>query len=281
MRHLMAAVVTLALAAAPVLAQEAADWDARLGAVKGDVVVYAAGGDADGVSGEEGMPLDAGDRVVTAEGASAEVVLDGGSLITVREGSDFKLDSVAKKDSAFTLALGSLLAKIQKLGEQRLSVRTGTAVAAVRGTEFGVEVEGEETHVGVFDEGKVDVSGAAGGPAELLIANQETRVAKGGKPLHAYQLQRLMRHRASMRGHGRRLAAIRKAWKALPPAQRQELRKKAIERMRERRKTILEKRKQGAERRQERRGGMNDNVRKEKERRERMRERVKRERRGN
>ncbi len=202
----------------------------------------------------EGMPLDAGDRVVTAEGASAEVVLDGGNLITLRESSDFKIEAAAKSDSVFSLAFGSLLAKISKLGENRMRVRTGTAVAAVRGTEFGVEVEGEQTHVGVFDEGKVEVSAADGGPAELLISNQETRVAKGAKPLGAYQLQRLMRHRALMRGHGRRLAALRKSWKALPPAQRQELRKKALERQRERRKEFLEKRKQGAERRQERRG---------------------------
>ena len=278
--RLLTVLLTLTLAAVPALAQEAADWDARLGVVKGEVTVYSADGGEDGASGEEGMPLEAGDRVVTAEGASAEIVLDGGSLVTLRESTDFKIESPAKADSVFHLAFGSILAKIQKLGEQKLRVRTGTAVAAVRGTEFGVEVEGDETHIGVFDEGKVDVSAADGGPAELLIANQETRVAKGAKPLHAYQLQRLMRHRALMRGHGRRLSAIRKNWRALPPAQRLELRKKALERMRERRRGMIEKRKQGMERRSERRGVMSDNMRKEKERRERFRNKV-RERRGN
>ena len=280
MMRLLAALLALSLSAAPALAQEAADWDARLGVVKGEVTVFSADGDENGASGEEGMPLEAGDRVVTAEGASAEVVLDGGNLVTLRESTDFKVENASKNDSVFHLALGSILAKISKLGEHKLRVRTATAVAAVRGTEFGVEVEGDETHVGVFDEGKVDVSAADGGPAELLIANQETRVVKGAKPLHAYQLQRLMRHRALMRGHGRRLAFIRKNWKALPPAQRLELRKKALERMRERRRGMLEKRKQGMERRQERRGVMSENVRKEKERRERFRNKV-RERRGN
>lgn len=283
MMRFHAVALLLALAAAPALAQDAADWDARLGSVRGEVTVFSAGGSTDGVAGEEDMPLEAGDRVVTAEGASAEVVLDGGSLITLRESSDFKVESPSKADASFSLAFGSLLAKIQKLAAGRFSVRTPSAVAAVRGTEFGVEVEGEETHVGVFDEGKVEVSEAAGGPAELLIANQETRVAKGAKPLHAYQLQRLMRHRALMRGHGRRLAAIRKRWKALPPAARQELRKKALERAGERRRTMLEKRKQGLERRQERRqerGGMSENARKDREKRERLRQRI-REKRGN
>lgn len=276
MRHLMAAVMTLALAASPALAQEeGADWDARLGAVKGDVTVYASG-DEEGAAGEEGMPLQAGDRVVTAEGSSAEVVLDGGSLITVREGSDFKLESAAKADSVFHLAFGSLLAKIQKLGAQSLRVRTPTAVAAVRGTEFGVEVEGEETHVGVFDEGKVEVAGDAGGPPELLIANQETRVAKGGKPLHAYQLQRMMRHRALMRGHGRRIAFIRKNWKNLPPGVRMELRKKAMERMKERRQRQQERRKQGMERRQERRKEFREQMKKDREKMERRREKARR-----
>jgi hypothetical protein len=220
------------------------------------------------------MPLQAGDRVVTAEGASAEVVLDGGSLMTLRESSDFKIESAAKADSVFHLAFGSLLAKIQKLGEQKLRVRTTTAVAAVRGTEFGVEVEGDETHVGVFDEGKVDVSGEGGGAPELLIANQETRVAKGGKPLHAYQLQRLMRHRAAMRGHGRRLAAIRRNWKALPAAQRAEVRKKALERMKERRKQLQERRKQGTDRRQERRQQFREQQKKDREKMEKRRQRA-------
>lgn len=279
MRYLIAAALTLTLSGAA-LAQDAADWDARLGAVKGEVTVYS-GGDEDGAAGEEGMPLDAGDRVVTAEGASAEVVLDGGSLITLREGSDFKIQSAAKADSVFTLTLGSLLAKIQKLGEQRMRIKTTTAVAAVRGTEFGVEVEDQDnTHVGVFDEGKVEVNTAdEAGTPELLISNQETKVSKGLRPMHAYQLQRFMRHRALMRGHGRRLAAIRRSWKALPPQQRMELRKKALERMRERRKEMLERREKlrdkGKERRAEKRAERKDQ-RKMRE----FREQVERRRRG-
>lgn len=252
MRMLTAAVMTLALCAAA-RAQDAAVWDARLGAVKGEVTVYSSG-DADGAAGEEGLPLAAGDRVVTGEGASAEVVLDGGSLFTLREGSDFQIEAAQKADSVFTLSAGSLLAKIQKLAEQKLRVRTTAAVAAVRGTEFGVELDGEETHVGVFDEGKVEVSGAAGGPAETLISNQETKVPKGGGPLHAHQLQRFTRHRALMRGHGRRLAAIRKQWKPLPPQQRLELRKRGLERGRGHHREMLERRRRESERRGEKRG---------------------------
>ncbi|MBI2387710.1 MAG: FecR domain-containing protein [Elusimicrobia bacterium] len=239
MKLIAAALALLLASAVPLRAQEE-KWDARLGAVSGDVTIVAADGSPD-ASGEAGMPLEEGDRVVVADGASAEVALDGGSLITVRENSDFKIEQAAKGDSTFFLSVGSLLAKIQKLGSQRLRVRTPTAVAAVRGTEFGVEA-GDETYVGVFDEGKVEVTGDAGGPPELLIANQETSVKKGAAPVHAIQLQRFAAHRALMRGHGRRLAAIKAKWKALPPEQRREMRKKTMERMRENRRKFIEKR---------------------------------------
>ena len=240
MRPIAATLVVLLAAALPLRAQDG-DWDARLGAVSGDVTVVAADGSPE-ASGEEGMPLEEGDRVVVGEGGSAEVALDGGSLITVRGGSDFKLEETSKGESSFFLSAGSLLAKIQKLGSIRLRVRTHTAVAAVRGTEFGVETDGTESHVGVFDEGKVEVSRPDGGRAETLISNQEISVGKGAEPLRAVQIKRFIAHRAAMRGHGRRLAAIKAKWKALPPEQRIEMRKKFLERMREHRRKFIEKR---------------------------------------
>ncbi len=240
MNRFLIASFALLVFIAPAHAQEAS-WDARLGVVSGDVTVVAADGSPE-VSGEAGMPLEEGDRVVVAQGGSAEVALDGGSLITVRENSDFKLEKTAKGESTFYLSLGSLLAKIQKLGNQRLRVRTPTAVAAVRGTEFGVEVDGDNSHVGVFDEGKVEVTGDKGGPPELLISNQETSVKKGEAPAHAEQLKRFMAHRGQMRGQGRRLASIKAKWKSMPPEKRQQMRQKFMERMREHRKKFLEKR---------------------------------------
>ncbi len=241
MKNFLAASLAFILfAAVPARAQQER-WDARLAAVSGDVTVIAADGSPE-VSGEAGLPLEEGDRVVVAEGASAEVALDGGSLITVREKSDFKIEKTEKADASFFLSVGSLLAKIQKLSGQRLRVRTPAAVAAVRGTEFGIEVEGENSHVGVFDEGKVEVSGGVGGPPELLISNQETSVAKGHAPGHAAQLKRFIARRSQMRGQGRRLAAIRSKWKVLPPDRRREMRGKVMERMRDHRKRLIEKR---------------------------------------
>lgn len=238
---LIAATLALFLAASsPLLAQDGS-WDARLGAVSGDVTIVPADGSPE-VSGEAGMPLEEGDRVVVGDDGAAEVALDGTSLLAVRAKSELKLEKTAKGDSTFFLAIGSLLAKIEKLGTRSLRVRTPTAVAAVRGTEFGVETDGEASHVGVFDDGKVEVAGEAGGKPELLRANQETSVLKGAGPGHAVQLQRFVARRAQMRGQGRRLAALKAKWKSLPPEERRVLRLKAIERMRENRKKLIEKR---------------------------------------
>ena len=275
-QFLLAAFAVLFLTAAPARAQEE-KWDARIAAVSGDVVVRPAEGGAE-VSAEAGMPLDEGDQIVASADSSAEVALDGSNLITVRENSEFAIEKAAKGDATFFLKIGSLLAKIQKLGEYRLRVKTPTAVAAVRGTEFGVEVEGESSHVGVFDEGKVLVSGDSGEPM-TLISNQETSVAKGKTPGNATQLQRFVRSRARMRGHARRIAAIRAKWKAMPAEQRGELRKKVMERMRVQRVKTLEKRREGLKKRDDsgrgrdemQRKRMMEDRRKMEERRERIR----------
>jgi len=250
---LLIAALAVALAAAPVRAQDAAPaaddhWDARLTAVTGEVTVLPADGGEESAA-EVGMPLEEGDRVVTAAGAEAEVALDGGSLVTVRESSDFKLEKTAKAETSFLLAFGSLLAKIQKLGSQSLQVRTPSAVAAVRGTEFGVEVEGENSHVGVFDEGRVEVGGSGG--KEVLTPNQETSVEKGRAPLRAAPLRRFVVQRARMQAQLRRLRAIRRNWKSLPPDRRREMRRRTLERLRELRRKTREERRQLQQRRGE------------------------------
>ena len=240
---LLAAAFAASSAGAPARAQEAGSdhWDARLTAVTGEVVVHPAGG-GDEVSGDADMPLEEGDRVTTSADSTAELSLDGGSLITLAANSDFTLENTRKDASIFSLTLGSLIAKIQKLGSQSLSVRSPTSVAAVRGTEFAVDVEGEQSHVGVFDEGRVEVKSASGGGTEVLTPNQETSVARGQAPMRAAPLRRFAARRALMRARVQRLAVVRQSWKAMPAAQRREARAKAIKRLRQRRLKRLQRR---------------------------------------
>lgn len=212
------------------------EWDARITDARGDVTYYH--GEAEGVGVEKDMPLAAGDRITTGDNSSAEIALEGSHIIFLRSNSDFTVESSRQSESIFNLNLGSLLARLQKLGEGRvLKVRTPAAVAAVRGTEFGVEVDPEnsaQTHIGVFDEGKVEIQGGKG-PSETLTANQETKIAAGQAPLRPYLLQHFVRHRQFVRSMGRRALALRKSWKPLSPAQRQEKRAEMLERLRQRR----------------------------------------------
>lgn len=227
----MISILLAAMFVSPVSAQ-AASVDARVMDVRGEALLYTAA-NPDGVAAETDVPLEEGDRLVTGPGASVEIGIDGGSVLTIEENSDFTLKDARPASTTFSLTLGTLLAKIKKLAAgEALQVQSPTAVAAVRGTEFGVEVAaGEETHVGVFDEGSVEVRGQQG-EASVLSPNQETRVARGMAAERPYELKRLMARRAfmrrQMRGSMKRMA---RRWKTLPPEQRRQHRQAAMERM--------------------------------------------------
>jgi hypothetical protein len=230
-RTVLFAILVACAAVLPARAQDGGDsdrWEARITGATGEVVVHPAGG-GDPAEGAVDMPLEEGDRVVTSEGSTAEITLDGQSLITLQENSDFTLENTARRESIFSLSLGSILAKIQKLGEQSMKIRTPSSVAAVRGTEFGVDVEGsQDSHVGVFDEGRVEVSGH--GATEVLTPNQETSVARGRAPQRPFALRRFAARRRLMRARIVRLQAIRKSWKSLPPGPRRQRRMAALTR---------------------------------------------------
>ncbi len=205
-----------------------ASWDARLTAVSGEVTLTPSGGEA--VSAEAGVPIEDGDRVTTGTGASAEISLDGESLISLGENSDFTMRASTKKASKFELTLGSLLAKIKKLGRGDMTVLTPTAVIAVRGTEFAVDIDGEQSRVGVFDEGKVEVRGEDGSGTQTLTSNQETFIPRGGPPRGPQPLQIFAQRREAMRDHSRRLQEVRRDWQHLPSSDRRAARQNFLER---------------------------------------------------
>lgn len=251
MKKLIFAVLSAVLLALPAGAQEEADYDSRVTGVTGEVTVFSADQAAEGVPADVDMPLDPGDRVTTGPDGTCEIALDGEHAITLKENSSFTLSQPRKAETIIELTVGSLLAKFSKLlGGQTIKVRTPTAVAAVRGTELGVDVEGDESHFGIFDEGKVEIESAGG--RETLITNQETKVMKGARPLPPYQLQRLMRHRRFMRNVlKKRPGSLRKAWRRLPPQDRARMRREIIQKRLEWRRQKLEKMRQKMQERRE------------------------------
>jgi len=238
------AIALLVSAGLPVLslAQAETDYEARLIEAKGEVTVFTAD-EPEGVPGGADMPLLPGDKVKTGEDGSAEIALSGEHGISLRPRSELTLSNLRRADSELSLALGSLLAKVQSLAGGLFRVRTPSAVAAVRGTEFGVEIDEadpEQTLVGVFDEGKVTVSGADGAE-ETLKSNQETVVRRGSRPMPAYQLRRLARHRSAMRGFRKRAGLMRKEWRAMTPEQRQAKRREMLPKLKLLRQQRLQK----------------------------------------
>lgn len=227
-------------------AGEAADrFDARITKVEGNATVYYHDQGDQGVSAEAGMPLDGGDRVTTDDESSAEIGIEGDSAIELGPRSQFTVSDLDKKNTVFSLELGSLLGKVRALFASggQMQIRTPTAVASVRGTEFGVDHAAEAgTRVGVFDEGKVAVAGGGGGPEVLLQSNQETAVARGRGPEAPRPLELFKARRERMRRVIQRSLALRRSWRRLDPRERTALRRKIFKRRLELMRRIREKR---------------------------------------
>jgi hypothetical protein len=119
-----------------------------------------------------GQILAPGDQLKTASGASATVSFDDGSRVELNPGTSFTLKESSPQASAMELKLGSLKAWISKSLNRRFQVRTPTAVCSVRGTEFGVDVDGTgDTHVQMFG-GLLAVADQAGN--EVLVKDTQS-----------------------------------------------------------------------------------------------------------
>ena len=101
--------------------------------------------------------------VVTTGGSSSCDVKCGGSILRIKEKSVMKFSKMnftdGKENTVFALDQGKLLCKPKKLlKDDSFIVRTPTAVAAVRGTQFTVETDIKKTtRINVYD-GKVKVA---------------------------------------------------------------------------------------------------------------------------
>ncbi|MDQ7797436.1 MAG: FecR family protein [Candidatus Edwardsbacteria bacterium] len=131
------------------------------------------------------MSLYTGDKVRCQELAETEIILNDGSILKLRDNSLMEIELMErdKKDRAARTALkvyqGKLLGSIKKLAgkSSKFTVSTPTAVAGIRGTVFGVFVEGDSTELNVL-KGEVGIQGDAGG--EVLVKDKMMiTVAKG------------------------------------------------------------------------------------------------------
>jgi hypothetical protein len=184
---------------------------------------------------EVDTPLAEGDTLRTDEGASAEVTFDGDSIIQLGQKTELETSFLQSTLTRFSLAWGSLTAKIRKLrqADERVYFKTPVAVAAVRGTELAVTYEGEEPEavVGVFDEGQVAVQ-SEGNDDVIVNAGQETSVQKDIKPLAPRPLEKLLVQRPQIIRVRERIEFIKPRWNTLPPLKRQEIRERLLKKPR-------------------------------------------------
>ena len=174
-----------------------------------------------------GAELEEGDVVRTGKDGAVEITLDGESMIVLGKNSEFVVGEKRKSKGSARLTLGSLLAKFAALAKgATFQVKSPSAVAAIRGTEFGVSADSSSCRVGVFDEGVVEVTGPGGEGGVTLHPNEETQVAQGGQPLPATSLKFFAFEKVRMAQIRKRLDYVRKQWRRKNQGQRDELRKK-------------------------------------------------------
>jgi hypothetical protein len=146
---------------------------------------------------DKGTPLAEGYKVRTGDKANCEIIFKDGTFLKLDAGTETAFDELKTapegRSFLFSLLRGKSLwmaAKIKTL-KNKFSVRTPSAVCAVRGTDFSIVVSSSgETEAGLF-EGKMAVSDNAQKEKEIL-AGSEASVASGGEVAVQARFSRLM-----------------------------------------------------------------------------------------
>lgn len=121
-----------------------------------------------------------GDHIKAERKSSAEISFISGIEVNVEQNTEFEIKETpeggTRKDTELELYKGEIFNRVKKLSN--LKIRTPQAVAAVRGTKFGMELD-QQTRVYVV-EGVVDVYNQQG--KVELTEGKETLVEEGGAP---------------------------------------------------------------------------------------------------
>ncbi len=125
-----------------------------------------------------GIELPPGSQIVTKQ-SSAEIRLEpNGTIIRLAPQSDFTVKTLQGRDSEpvnqFALAAGKLRAVAARAagGENRYSIDTPAAVCGVRGTDFGLAVQPEQSDSAFVKEGKIDFTSKRAEKTISLSAGQ-------------------------------------------------------------------------------------------------------------
>lgn len=161
-------------------------------AVSGDARLMRDGAPADLAVGAE---VREGDQILTGAKGRVKVLLSDDSVLALGSKSEIRIEthrfSVASKERKTRIYLGNgaVRALVQKTVQSEAAdfeVRTGNAVAGVRGTEFVLEAENGASRLSTFS-GEVEFSTAAG-VRTLVAAGQGSRLGSEGGALASFGL---------------------------------------------------------------------------------------------
>lgn len=229
---LAAACLTAAAQTAPGGKTAGASWDARLYNVAGKVFVKQ-GGAKEWTAVQAALPLKAGDTVRTDRRSSADISFDNRGIVALNASTIFQLKALKRKDSSFVLSAGRFVGKVTglKARMEKMQVRTPTAVAAVRGTEFAVRYDRDkdETSVNVFAEGEVvvtslDETGNPVGESITVIPRHEVLVKKEMEAMSLTRSPGLTDRDPGIISARQKLGLLDKTYKPLQERERQEQR---------------------------------------------------------
>ncbi|MBI4690424.1 MAG: FecR domain-containing protein [Nitrospirae bacterium] len=163
--------------------------------------VFAAAGKVSKLSGEvsyrtranipyqaakEGIELEVGYWIKTGKNGWARLSLSDGSTFTLANNTEFEIDryliSSKKKEGIFKLSQGKLRAAVVKFaGRTDFKVKSPTAVAGIKGTEFLMMTQGY-ANVLFGEEGVVGISGDTG-PDKPLSSDMMVQNTRGIIPV--------------------------------------------------------------------------------------------------
>ncbi|MFA6434000.1 MAG: FecR family protein [Elusimicrobiales bacterium] len=125
---------------------------------------------------ENKVRIAAGAEIRTGNDSKAGVFFPDGSRFMLGNNTLFSVDATGKKKAGFQLKFGRLKAAVAGYFSSRFEVRTPSAVCAVRGTEFDLDVAkdgGTEMNV---SEGLVEVNDSKGA---MAVVSSEERIKVG------------------------------------------------------------------------------------------------------
>lgn len=135
----------------------------------------------------KGHELNDGDAVKTGSDGRAQLLFSDGTKLMLGNETEIEITKFLIKGknraAVFSLSTGKVRAVVRKFsGKSDVRVKTPTAVAGVRGTDFIVMNQGN-ANVMFGESGKVAAGGAEGGESVNLTSGTMTENTRGGVPI--------------------------------------------------------------------------------------------------